>query len=211
MAEIKIEHTQVFGFEASLRASRNPHNSHNKSDSRIDPYYMTNIENFKLGEKDAFLSKKLTKAGSEHAKHLRFIQCWVDLTLPRYLFQEIDQYAHKTTLSESTMHKITSVPLKSSNFYGTIQQSTLVEINILIHKYNKIESTKENKDLKQQLFMDIKNQLPESFMQKRTLTTNYAQLLNIYHQRKNHRLPQWQIICKWIEELPYFKELTGVK
>ena len=43
----------------------------------------------------------------------------------------------------------------------------------------------------------------------RTVSTNYAELRTIYHQRKNHRLKEeWQdTCCKWIETLPYAKEL----
>ena len=26
-------------------------------------------------------------------------------------------------------------------------------------------------------------------------------------QRKDHRLPEWHNMCKWIEEMPYFKEI----
>lgn len=32
---------------------------------------------------------------------------------------------------------------------------------------------------------------------------SYQCLRRIYHQRKNHRLPQWQEFCKWIESLPF--------
>ena len=39
------------------------------------------------------------------------------------------------------------------------------------------------------------------------MTTNYLQLKNIYHQRKNHRLQEWRDFCKWIETLPLAKEL----
>lgn len=55
----------------------------------------------------------------------------------------------------------------------------------------------------------IKRILPEGFLQMRTWNTNYAELRNIYHQRKNHRLKEeWRdIFCKWVETLPYAKEL----
>jgi hypothetical protein len=49
--------------------------------------------------------------------------------------------------------------------------------------------------------------LPESWLQKRTITLNYENLRNIYHQRKNHKLTEWHTICKWIETLPYAQEL----
>ena len=39
------------------------------------------------------------------------------------------------------------------------------------------------------------------------VTTNYLQLMNIYQQRHNHRLPEWRQFCKELLELPLFKEL----
>ena len=58
-----------------------------------------------------------------------------------------------------------------------------------------------------------KRLLPTSFKQKRTVNTNYAELINIYNQRKNHRLKEeWQdVFCKWCEELPYFKEFLEAR
>ncbi len=37
-------------------------------------------------------------------------------------------------------------------------------------------------------------------------TTNYMQLRNIYHQRKNHKLQEWHMFCAFIKELPFFQE-----
>ena len=58
-----------------------------------------------------------------------------------------------------------------------------------------------------------KRLLPTSFKQKRTVNTNYAELMNIYNQRKNHRLKEeWQdVFCKWCEELPYFKQFLEAR
>ena len=39
------------------------------------------------------------------------------------------------------------------------------------------------------------------------VTTNYLQLMNIYQQRKTHRLPEWREFCQELLELPMFKEL----
>ena len=49
--------------------------------------------------------------------------------------------------------------------------------------------------------------LPESWLQTRTVTMSYANLRNIYSQRKNHKLTEWHSFCDWIKTLPYNYEL----
>jgi len=204
-----IENTEVYGFKHGLSAMRNPMNSWDRSDSKIDMKndYTGNMEGFILGDKDKELSQKLTKAGREHCKHLRLIQVWASMSLPRYIWVEMDTYRFLEKISCSTMHKITSRRLSEEYFYGCINRATLYDLNLIIDLYND-EKDRERKD---ELFLSIKNALPESYLQERTINTNYQQLLNIYNQRKNHRLPQWKVICEWILELPYFKELTRLE
>jgi len=208
---MKIEHTQVFGFESALRGCRNPMDSWDKSDSSIYPkynqqrqHYYENIEKFVLGQDDKVLAQKLTKAGSEHCKFLRQIHVWVDLTLPRFIHSELDTYHYNTKNSTSTMHTIHKRKLTQDDFEYEIHEGTLSHINHLI------EMKMDDKLCSDEFIHTIKNELPEGFLQKRTIDTNYAELLNIYRQRKNHRLTQWHTICDWIEQLPYFKELTGI-
>lgn len=38
-------------------------------------------------------------------------------------------------------------------------------------------------------------------------TFSYQALRSMYRARRNHRHPDWQIFCDWIETLPYFTEL----
>ena len=49
--------------------------------------------------------------------------------------------------------------------------------------------------------------LPNAFLQKRTVSLSYANLRNIYFQRRNHKLKEWHQFCDWIATLPYAKEL----
>lgn len=49
--------------------------------------------------------------------------------------------------------------------------------------------------------------LPSSYNQRATLMLNYEVLANMYHARKSHKLDEWREFCKWIESLPYAKEL----
>ena len=50
--------------------------------------------------------------------------------------------------------------------------------------------------------------LPSSYNQKATLFLNYEILSNMYHQRKNHKLDEWNAFCDWIRELPYSELIT---
>ena len=60
------------------------------------------------------------------------------------------------------------------------------------------------------MYLEILYSNPCGFILTARMTTNYRQLKTIYAQRKNHRLPEWRELCKWIETLPYAKELiTG--
>lgn len=213
---MKIEKTQVFGFEASLRGMRNPLDSWDKSDSftcelgrdRIyedEGVYNLNHEKFVLGFKDKALAQKLTKAGSEHCKFLRQIQVWVDLTLPRYIWSEFDTYKFNSKNSCSTMHTAHKRHLTQDDF----EEPTLPE---LLDHLNKLISDKKSGDITSDTFIHkFKNDLPEGFLQKRTVNTNYAELLNMHFQREFHRLRGWHTIDEWILGLPYFKDLTGVE
>lgn len=214
---MKIENTQTFGFETSMRAMRNPLNSWVRSDNDYyDPYdaYDSEIrgdwnnEGFILGNKDAKLSRNLSKSGSDHRKHLRLIRVWTDMTLPRYIWSEMDTYRHIDKISCSTMHKLMSRPLTSQDFDRcAVLPETLSKLNSLIDEYKDTTSKYD----KNEILIECKDYLPESFLQKRTISTNYECLLTIYLQRRNHRLPQWHTICDWILNLPYFSELTGVE
>jgi hypothetical protein len=69
----------------------------------------------------------------------------------------------------------------------------------------------EAKTLSGDDLVEYKENLKESFMQKRIRAFSYQALRNMYFQRKNHRLPIWrEVIIPWIESLPLSKELITV-
>jgi hypothetical protein len=134
---IKIEHVEVFGWEAAVRGMRSPMNSWEKSDSGwchgdikyCDgcPHFFevnergawcTSDENeFVIGENDLKLMKSLSKAGSDHAKFLRMINVTFDLTAPLYFLKEWDTYKIGTVSNScSTMHKIHAKEFEWSDF-----------------------------------------------------------------------------------------------
>ena len=106
------------------------------------------------------------------------------------------------------MHKINSRHLTENDFEdGRVAEPILEELNKLIDLMNVKDQSIENKN---EIRRTIKQMLPEGYLQKRTVNMNYAELLNLYHQRKNHKLKEWHEICGWIKTLPYFTDLTGI-
>lgn len=202
--KIKVENVEVAGLETAIRGMRNPMNSWDKSDSfhcRLG---------FTIGNNDMDLAKRLINAGTEHRKFLRQIYVGFDLTLPRYLWSEFDTYGWTSKNSCSTMHKLfqkDKLITKEQFLYSDIEIGILDvlidELNILRACYFKVEDM----DKKNEILRIAKSLLPEGFLQKRTVATNYEVLRNMYHQRKNHRLPEWQVICMFIETLPYSEQL----
>lgn len=223
---IEIKNVWVGGFEGALRGMRNPYESHGKSDSSWDSHCALNAdyqdcENcswknlncelayYRIGKADMELAKKLINAGSEHRKFLRMIHVQADVIAPRYWWAEMDKYKYVEANSSSTMHLITKRFLTDDDFStdGSVHDVRYDGLNILIQLYMQAED-KEVKDL---YFRSIKQNLPESFNQLRTIDTNYEALLSIHHQRYNHRLTEWREFCGWIEGLPYMKEFLGTE
>ena len=46
-----------------------------------------------------------------------------------------------------------------------------------------------------------------SVVYRRGVMASYQALRRIYHQRRHHRHPDWQVFCDWLESLPYFEQL----
>lgn len=191
---MKIENTEVTGFTAAVRGMRNPMNSWHLSD--------TEPCSFKFGKKDNELACKLIKAGKDHRKFLRLIHVSADLTLPRYIWTELDTYKVATTrVSCSTMHKLGSTELTKEDFQdGNVLEGTLHRINLAAKRYI------DKKEVS--LLRYMKQILPEGFLQKATYDMNYETAMAIYFGRKNHRMSEWSKdgICEWIESLPMMNE-----
>lgn len=64
----------------------------------------------------------------------------------------------------------------------------------------------QGRGLDEDTLVEMKENLPEGTMQKRVWAFSYQTLRRIYYQRRNHRLPQWRMFCRWIEGLPYSNE-----
>jgi len=221
MSKIWIQTLEVAGFAPAILGMRNPMNSWDRADSQMElqgdeNYNATDVlmTDFKLGDADRTLACKLVKAGAEHCKFLRQIQVWTQMDMPRYWWSEFDTYKFNTKNSCSTMHKLftNKYVMLEQFFYSEKDEKYMAGV---VTKLNEIR--RDYLSFKKMGFEDEMNELlargkqllPESFIQKRTVNTNYAELMNAYHQRRNHRLKyEWvDIFCSWCESLPYFYEL----
>ena len=203
---IKLERTSVMNFENAIRGARNPMNSWDRMDSHYDEN-----NNFILGENDLSLATKLRNAGTaDHRKFLRQIFVSVDITAPLYWWKEYDTYKVATTAnSTSTMHKIHSKPFELDDFsHEHLTKYGLETLKELIKALEKFRLWyKDDMGNPKQEWYNIIQLLPTSYNQLRTCSLNYETLINIYKSRKNHKLDEWKEFCKWIESLPYSKEL----
>jgi len=135
----------------------------------------------------------LCRKGGGEDKFLRQIAFWWDVTAPRYWWAEADTFKVGTVAqSESTMHTIMHHPLTNADFEAPVPYAVRNSLDRMWREY------RDTKDPK--LFFELKNALPEGFLQRRIWTLNLANMKNIYRQRKSHRLSQWRQICETFAE-----------
>lgn len=205
---IKIERTSVMNLENAIRGARNPLNSWNRMDSKYDEE-----GNYILGENDLGLAKRLAHAGSDHRKFLRQIFVSVDITAPLYWWKEFDTYKVGTVANScSTMHKIHAKAFEREDFScDRLDGAALDALDSLI-AFLEGERVKFCEDkTNKQAWHNMIQLLPSSYNQMRTVSLNYENLINIYYARKNHKLAEWHVLCDWIADLPYARDIILVK
>ena len=225
---IKIENVETMNWRAAVRGMRNPMESHAKSDSyfadmsagdftNLNEEFMNcvpdHVQDVYLGPNDLDLMKRLVNAGTDHSKFMRMITVSFDITAPLYFWKEFDTYKIGTVRNScSTMHKIESRHLSIDDFTTdnmtnadlAIMETVILHINNLITLYK----TSINNGEKLELHRRIVKLLPDSYLQRATITTNYQVLRSIRNSdRKTHKLICWHEFCDFIDTLPYAKEL----
>lgn len=228
---IKIEHTEVMGWEAAIRGMRNPKNSWDRSDS-----YKTHIEDpetletadyqYFVGDNDKDLMLRLAKGGAVHAKYRRMIMVTCDITAPLYWWKEFDTYKVGTVANScSTMHKIHEKEFTVDDFshehltdywndetqlvgyeeYSNTPRLVLEWIVEVLNHYREMFLKTGDK----KYWWNMIQLLPSSYNQKRTVLLNYEVLAGIYPMRKDHKLDEWHTFCDWIRNLPHSDVIIG--
>ena len=225
---IKVENIDVWGFEHAIRGMRNPMNSWNKSDSEYESANFCDHD-FKVGENDLELMRKLYKAGTEHRTYARMIQVSMDITAPLYWWKEMDRYTvGKSQVSCSTMHKITEKEFTVDDFShehlideeidgyecSIIDQNGIVTdinssdmLDMLVRVLNCYRDCYIKTKYKKYWWQLIQL-LPSSYNQKRTVCMSYETVFKIIRERIGHKLDEWnEFVNLLCDELPYIRDI----
>lgn len=177
---IKIEKTDIHGWEAAIRGARNSFNSWDKSDSAACYFCRDNDTNpgfcddglydktivlsnpdgscFEIGPNDQKLMKKLAKAGPSHAKYRRFITVTMDVTGPLYWWKEMDTYKVGTVGNScSTMHTIADKEFEMEDFSCEHLISDEPIPTRVYSAKDMMEATVANLNLFRRLYLDTKD------------------------------------------------------
>ena len=226
---LKIENTEVMGWEAAIRGMRNPMNSWEKSDSRFSlledcgdcthcNLRFDECNEQQIGPNDLDLMTRLRNAGTDHRKFMRMITVYLDITAPLYWWKEFDTYKVGTVANScSTMHKIHEKEFTLEDFS---HEHLFDEDSLGVHVYSfdVFRQIIESLNVAREAFLGTNDKrywwqmiqlLPSSYNQRRTVMLNYEVLANIYKSRRNHKLDEWRTFCDWIESLPYSELIIG--
>ena len=197
---IRIDNLEIYGLKSAMKGMRNPMNSWQLNDSTDD----------KIGDNDLKLLQQLTKAGPDHRKVLRQMMISCDITAPLYWWKEFDTYKiGVTTNSQSTMHKLCSRSLTIHDFSFEDMHDNEFIVNVVLDNLNtRIRDYKEGMKQNKSLWRTIIQLLPCSYNQTRTVTMNYEVVMNMYKQRRHHKLSEWHEFCTYMyDNLVVFKDL----
>ncbi len=225
---IKVENIDVWGFEHAVRGMRNAMNSWDKSDSGAYKPYEGEllIESpmiYDVGSNDLDLMRRLYKAGSEHRKYLRQTFVSMDIIAPDYFFKEFSTYKIGTVEnSTSTMHKIAAKEFTWDDFSleHIIDEPFPFNGDWMSSYEDEMVGTIKALNAARQRYLETKDKiywwqmiqmLPMSYNYRRTVTMNYENVINMIHQRSNHKLQEWRDFTDVLRELPYVKEIMDVQ
>ena len=160
--------------------------------------YINNEEDYSRHLKRAL---KLAKAplSSGHVSFAKGIIVNMDITFTNKAWIEFQRYHFADIITGmSTMHRISKFDL--DEVFNEYTDPTIIKrLKELQEVYL---TTKDKED-----YLKLLYSTPAGLEMTGRVTTNYLQLMNMWSQRHNHRLPEWRQFCdELLEKLPLFKE-----
>ena len=195
-----ITNCRVYDLEESLVASGyamiEDYDSKEAS-AQANTLILDNLDNNKHYKR----ALKLTKAplNSGHVSWAKGVVVNMDITFTNKAWIELQRYHFIDIITGmSTMHRISKFNLNDA-FNEYVDPHIIIHLKAIQKEYND-NPTKEN-------YLKLLYSTPSGLLMTGRVTTNYLQLMNIYQQRHNHRLPEWRVFCQQlVDELPLFKE-----
>ena len=189
---VKISNIKVYELEESVIACRNA--------------MRTNIPDYTSEEFEESLKRAISlsksPSNSGHPNFLTGIRVAFDIVYPNYFSPELQRYHWiDIVTSSSKMHRLGEI-VKAESFNKYVEPDIISKIQNLADKFRE-EPTYENR-------IRLLSNCPQGIELFMRINTNYMQLRNIYHQRKDHRLTEdWGAFCDMIRGLPFFEEFIN--
>ena len=206
----KIENVQIYGLEESIFRSAYPMLKTAPTAEEFQEN-VSEIQSAILHEdlKHPHIKRAIQLAnakGGGHDQYLAGITVMFDMTLSNKAWVEAERYRFLTFVSSmSTMHRVAFFQIADScNPYT--DPEAIKAAQRLQDEYHTIDASVEPA-LKKEAYLKLLYNLPAGFELMAGMVTNYRCLRNIYEQRRNHKLPDWHVVCDWIETLPLAEEL----
>ena len=143
---------------------------------------------------------KLMKAqlNSGHCSFAKGIVVNMDITFTNKAWIEMQRYHFIDIITgQSCMHRISKFDLNEA--FNEYVDPVIVQRLKSIQQLYIDNPTPEN-------YLKLLYSTPSGIYLTGRVTTNYLQLMNIYQQRRTHRLPEWREFCQELLELPLFYE-----
>ena len=196
-----ITNVKVYDLEESMVASGyamiNEYDSQ-EAEAQANTIITDNLDSNRHYKRAIALTKAPLNSG--HVSWAKGVVVNMDITFTNKAWIELQRYHFIDIITGmSTMHRIAKFDLNHV-FNEYVDPHIIIHLKAIQKEYIN-NPTPEN-------YLKLLYSTPSGVLMTGRVTTNYLQLMNIYSQRHNHRLPEWREFSQGlIDELPLFKEL----
>ena len=167
------------------------------------------------------------EAGSGHRSLLKGIIVSADFERTQCIDHQMQRYSFFQYLTgQSTMHRAKEMKLEGMCHERTSKKSieNAQELIDFHNNYDKMVETGSFSQIeldsrrlgipypesKKHLFESVCYSLPQGLQLTVRVSTNYECLLNMYFQRRYHKLSEWRVFCGWVYSLPFMSDIIDI-
>ena len=236
---MKFENTEVFNIKGALRGMRNPLESWDKSDSTNDNSngFVIGEKDLKLAQsliKARPEHRKFLRQITTCVDITAPIYWWKEFdtykvgttanstsTMHRLLSTPITMECFEMEDYEPNLLVYDRQPYNLDNLMCDIWEEMICHLETLRKRAIEYANASKREDItcsERKHFVSVSKYywkelirlLPESWLQKRTVTVNYENILNMCDQREGHKLSEWHKFIEWAKSLPYAENLLFI-